>query len=176
MLGTFLLEWLAAWRRLFSAPDPMRYALPERERGPWAKPQTTRPKTDGVQLPDNMRSIPGTHLVVKDTELRADNGQRIVETEVVTPGTEGRVKHLTEADRAELGAARLDAVKGALVKPWWAQGYSTRDASAQIVKSQKSAGYKERSLDPYWAAFNRAAIQKPLTKAGEGPLPYEMEW
>ena len=173
MLGKFLLEWLGAWRRLFSPLDPLRYALPEGERGPWLKTQTNRPKTDGVHLPDNMRSIPGTHLVVKDTETRADNGQRIVETEVVTPGTEGRVKHLTEADRAELGAAGLDAVKGALVKPWWAQGHSTRDASAQIGRSQKSAGYKERSLDPYWAAFNRAQVK---SGAGERPLPYQMEW
>ena len=87
--------------------------------------------------------------------------------------SKGRVEYLTDAERREIVAAGLDLAKAAKAKPYFAQLLSTAQAAAALSKvgGLDVRGYKERTLDPYWAAFARAE----RVEAGS-PSPTEAEW
>lgn len=170
MLQLLTKEVWAALRSLIF-PDPMRYARADNAT-PWAKQRKAAASQRGVQL--NVRTVPGTEVVVRDTEIQTSAG-RIIETEVVTPQSQGRMAILTDADKAALRVAGLAEVKATLLKPYWAKGMSSRDASNLIRRSGKPNGYSERTIDAFWAVFSKA-METEAEKGEVKPYPLSIEW
>lgn len=161
-LTDFIGELYAA---LFAAPDPKRFASAE-----VSKPWGHKPKSHHTapEQPTDVRNVPNTNVVVKDVVTENEAGEKVIETVVVATGEEGRVRHLTDADRLALDG--LDQTKAAILKPYFATGKSARDTARLINK----AGFRERTLDKYWAAFNKAAAE--TIGETQTPLPYLAEW
>lgn len=110
-----------------------------------------KPATTARQMPDNIRTIAGQVFVHRDT---LDG----FEEELFVRQTGQRDARLTRHDIDSLTLAGLDQDKAVRLKALWAQGLSAQKAA---LKCQGERGYKARTVEKYFAIFNREASPLP---------------